>query len=176
MKVYLRAFESQDLDLLHKWHNDDEINMVTGGRKFFISKERERKWLEDKMLNDRDQLYCAICIAESLKMIGFTSLNEIDYVSRKAVWGGIAIGDSTERGKGYAKSASILLFNHGFNELNLNKIYGRWLASNEGSIILGKKLGFKQDGILREELFKGNKFHDIIVMSLLKSEFVEKIF
>ena len=174
MKVYLRAFEQGDLDLVHQWHNDDEITDLMGGRKFFISKERERTWLEDKMFNDRDQLYCAICITDSSKIIGYTSLNEIEHVHRKAFWGGIVIGDKTERNKGFATSAAIQLLKYGFCELNLNKIYGKWLDTNKTSLFMGKMLGFKYEGTLREDIFKGNKYHDIIIMSILKQEFEEK--
>jgi hypothetical protein len=36
------------------------------------------------MLNDQNQIYCAICKDENQKMMGYTSLNEMDYINRKA--------------------------------------------------------------------------------------------
>ena len=45
MEVYLRAFEITDLTLINKWHNDDEINSLTGGNKYFVSSEYDKKWL-----------------------------------------------------------------------------------------------------------------------------------
>lgn len=174
MKTYLRAFEYEDLELIHQWHTDEEINLLTGGNKFFISKERERKWLEDKMLNDRNQIYCAICDTESSKIIGFTSLNEIDYINRKAFWGGLVIGDKLNRNKGFAASASIQILTYGFCELGLNKISGKWLLEHKTAIINGRMLGFITEGILRQEVFKVNKFHDVLVMSLLKANFEKR--
>ena len=36
MKVYLRAFENEDLELIHQWQTDEEINSLTGGNKFLL--------------------------------------------------------------------------------------------------------------------------------------------
>ncbi|HAA82323.1 MAG TPA: N-acetyltransferase, partial [Thermotoga naphthophila] len=33
-----------------------------------------------------------------------------------------------------------------------------------------EKIGFKVEGILRQELFREGRYHDVIVMGLLKSE------
>ena len=35
-----------------------------------------------------------------------------------------------------------------------------------------KRYGFKQDGILRQELYKNGKYKDVIIMSILKEEFL----
>jgi ribosomal-protein-alanine N-acetyltransferase len=172
--IFLRAFEISDIELLNNWHNDHQINILTGGRKHFVSKEYDKKWLEDKMLNNVSQIYCAICCCENGKMIGYISLTGIDFVNRNAFWGGIIIGDTNARGKGYASKAAILLMNHAFFELGLLKVYGNWHAENKISISMARKIGFKQEGILRSHLFKNNVFHDVLVMSILKNEFEEK--
>jgi ribosomal-protein-alanine N-acetyltransferase len=172
--IFLRAFEISDLELLNKWHNDDQINILTGGRKHFVSKEYDKKWLEDKMLNNANQIYCAICCSENGKMIGYISLTGIDFVNRNAFWGGIIIGDLNARSKGYASKAAILLMNHAFFELGLLKVYGNWLAENKVSIFTAKMIGFKQEGILRSHIFKNNVLHDVLIMSILKNEFEQK--
>ena len=176
MKVYLRAFETTDLELLNQWHNDEEINLLTTGRKYFVSSEYDKKWLENKMFDNNSQVYCAICETESKKMIGYTGLTEIDYVNRKAFWGGLVIGDKAARNKGFATSASIQILKYGFCELGLNKIWAYWLDEHKTALFTtGKMLGFVKEGLLRQDVFKGNKFHDVIIMSLLKADFEKRI-
>lgn len=171
--VYLRAFELSDLDLLNQWHNDDDLNLLTGGRKYFVSSELDRKWLEDKMNNNTTQIYCAICDMETHKIIGSISLNNIDFINRNAFWGGIVIGESSNRNISHSVQAVYQMLDHGFSQLNLHKIYGHWLEDNKASLLLGEIFKFKNEGLLRDHVFKNNKFNNVVVKSLLKSEFEE---
>lgn len=170
-ELHLRAFEYEDLELINRWHNDEEINSMTGGAKRYVSSEYDKKWLEDKMLNNSTNIYCAICTKNKNKIIGFISLNTIDYINRKAYWGGLLIGDKEERNKGYATNATYLMLKYGFEELGLNKITGHWLEDNKVSIILGKMMGFKQEGKLKDEVYKNGRFNNVIIMSLFNDDF-----
>ena len=58
-----------------------------------------------------------------------------------------------------------------FNEYNLNKISLEVLSTNNRAISLYTKLGFKSEGVKREEIYKNNKFIDSVIMSILKKEF-----
>lgn len=172
--VYLRAFELKDLELINKWHNDVNLNSLTCGRKFFVSSLYDRNWIEDKILNNQNQVYCAICEVESNNMIGYSSLNSINYVNKNAFWGGIVIGDYKARNKGYASQAAFQLMKYGFYELGLIKITGKWLPENKISVFMAKNLGFKQEGLLRKDVYKNNQFYDVLIMSILKEEFEHK--
>ena len=43
-KIILRAIEKRDLELLHKWSNDPEINYMLGGWHFPSSPQDQEKW------------------------------------------------------------------------------------------------------------------------------------
>ncbi len=58
-----------------------------------------------------------------------------------------------------------------FNNYDLNKISLEVLSTNIRAYNLYKKLGFVQEGIKRQEIFKQNKFVDSIIMSILKTEY-----
>lgn len=171
MKVYLRAFESDDLSLLNKWHNDNEINQLTCGNSYFVSSFYDKQWIEEKMLNNNENVYCAICEKQTSKMIGYLSLNHIDYRNSKAVWGGIIIGDKQSRSKGYASNATFLILKYAFEELGLNKITGYWQESHNTSIVLGQMMGFKKEGVLRGDVFKDGNYKNVVIMSILKEEY-----
>jgi len=61
--------------------------------------------------------------------------------------------------------------NYLFINYNLNKISLEVLSTNIRAYNLYKKLGFTQEGIKRQEIFKQNQFVDSIIMSLLKTEY-----
>lgn len=58
-----------------------------------------------------------------------------------------------------------------FEELNMNKVYGYWLESNLASLKMSKKLGFVEEGLLREHVYKDNRYHSVYYLSLLRSEY-----
>lgn len=74
------------------------------------------------------------------------------------------------KGRGYGKAAYMLFIPYLFKEYDLNKISLEVLATNTIAISLYKKLGFKTEGIKRQEVKKDDKWVDSIVMSILREE------
>ena len=72
--------------------------------------------------------------------------------------------------QGYGTDAMRVLVRFIFNEMNMNKIKLHVFSFNERAKRVYEKIGFKVEGILRQELFREGRYHDVIVMGLLKSE------
>lgn len=171
MRVYLRAFELEDYKIINVWRRDPEIFEKTGGSVRFVSSEKDRRWVEDKILHDEQNLYLAICLTETDEMIGYLSIVNIDLQNRHAKWGGIVIGRKDLWSSGYATEAAVLMLRHIFFEMGLHRFYGHWLEEHASSIRMGEKLGFKKEGVLKDTVFKRNRFHSQVVMAILKEEF-----
>ena len=60
----------------------------------------------------------------------------------------------------------------GFIELNLNKIWLRVEVDNEKAIKSYKRIGYIEEGILRQDRRRNGEFVDRLRMSILKHEFV----
>src|SRR3989344_1885376 len=90
------------------------------------------------------------------KLIGYISFTYIDKESRK---GGLAYWlDSDYQGQGIITQSCKRLIEYGFNALNLNRIEISCAAGNIKSRAIAKRLGFTEEGILREaELIRGGK-------------------
>lgn len=172
--IYFRAFELNDLEFLNEIRNDEISFEHTGGNKFFISKEYDKKWIEDKIFNNQKQIYLAICLKNN-QIIGYVGLTDIDYRNRKVKWAGINI-HKDYIGKGYGSKAARLLIKFVFEELNMNKLYGYWLETNIASIKMAKKVGFIQEGLIKDFVFKRNRYHNAILLSLLKTEYIQKYY
>ncbi|WP_255158088.1 GNAT family N-acetyltransferase [Siphonobacter sp. BAB-5385] len=63
------------------------------------------------------------------------------------------------------------MLRHGFNDLNLHRIYLTVLPENDRAIRLYESFGFQQEGLYRKALFKNGQFTDVMGMSLLRNEF-----
>jgi len=71
--------------------------------------------------------------------------------------------------QGIMTEALDVIIAFGFTEMDLNRIDAVVLPENKASILLLEKLGFSQEGILKEYENWGNKgFVDVLMLSLLK--------
>jgi len=55
--------------------------------------------------------------------------------------------------------------------MNINKIKLDVYSFNIRAIKCYEKLGFKQEGTLRKEIFREGKYHDILVYGMFRDEF-----
>jgi RimJ/RimL family protein N-acetyltransferase len=170
MKIYLRALELEDYVIVNKWRSDPEITKYLGGNVFMVSSVREKKSIENKIFDDKKDIYFAICDAESNKFIGYSSINNIDLRNVKAEWGGTLIGDKDYLGKGFGKEASAIMLRFLFDQYPINKVYAYCLKEHPVTAKLFLSLGFQHDGILRKEIFKNGEFKDILIFSILREE------
>jgi RimJ/RimL family protein N-acetyltransferase len=67
----------------------------------------------------------------------------------------------------------LLILHHSFFELGLERIEARQLLSNQASIKLHQKCGYKVEGTLRKVVFKNGQLVDLNVMACLRNDFLE---
>jgi [ribosomal protein S5]-alanine N-acetyltransferase len=170
MRVFLRSLSLEDANSIYPWLIDDDIKTLTSGNTFFPSKEYLQKWIEEKLFT-KDEIYLAICLIENKEIIGYLSIKNIDFRNRKAIWGGITIGRKNLWGQGIATEAANLMLKFVFEELNINLLWAFWLESNFASIRMAEKIGFFKIGILPQSIFKGNRYHNMVIMYILKEQY-----
>jgi RimJ/RimL family protein N-acetyltransferase len=174
MRIYLRAFEPDDYHLISEWRNDNNITCSLGGNHFFVSEAREKQWVEEKAIKDNINIYLAICLTENKRMVGYTSINNIDLRNQKAEWGGTIIGDKTLWGKGIATNAAKLMLSYLFNQYPMHKCYAYCLKEHKITEKMFLSLGFSCEGECRDDVFKNGEFKSKLVFSILHHEYILK--
>lgn len=169
-RVYLRLMEESDIKLKVEWVNDWEIRETLISE--YISLAGTKEWF-NKSIIDSTRKDFIICLKDNNKAIGFTSLKSIDYRNSKAELT-MCLGEKEYWGKGLAKETRLLILRYAFSEIGLNKIYTYNWERNEAIIGLNQKIGFKVEGVLRENIFFKNEYRNMLIMSILKDEW-EKI-
>ena len=170
-KCYLTAVEEESIEQLRNWRNNPDL------RRYFreyreISKPMQKNWYESRVLNNPNQVDFEIHDQETGKLIGHCGLYYINWVNRSAEFT-VYVGDMNYRGKGIGKDALVTLFNYGFNNLNLHRIWCE-VYSNNDAIGVYKHIGFQQEGAMREVYFDEGKYWDSTILSMLKREWTEK--
>ncbi len=71
-------------------------------------------------------------------------------------------------GNGYATEACTLVIAYAFDTLGLHKVTAAWFTDNPASGRVLEKLGFENEGTVREQFFRDGRFRDSVNMGLIK--------
>ncbi len=168
-KCLLRPLKKEDADISIKWRNDPEIRARVMGYPYPVSAEMEAKWYANALNpQNKDQLYFAIESLSTHNFIGIIMLRKIDWIARTA-WLGITIGAIEEHHKGIGTEAVSLILEHAFNIFNLRKVCIEVAEYNTKSYKFWKKLNFKEEGCLKEQLYLNHQYHDLHIMTIYKT-------
>ena len=173
-RIRFRHAEREDLPTFVRWINDPEVR---AGIAMYLpmSLASEETWFENMLKRPPDEQPLGIEIqdGDEWKIIGNCSFFNIETIDRSAEVG-IMIGEKTEWNKGYGTEAMQLLLKHGFETLNLNRICLRVYSTNSRAIRAYEKSGYVVEGLQREAHYLDGKYVDAIMMSVLRSEWLEK--
>ena len=168
--IGLCPLEKGDLETLRKWRNNPEF------RQYFreyreISGEMQEEWFR-RTLNDKNTIMFSIRRLEDNQLVGCCGLCYINWVNRNADLSlYIGYDDLYIDDIGYAEEATKLLFNYGFGELGLHKIWTEIYVIDTPKKQLYEKIGMKIDGILRDNYFHDGKYLNSYIFSILNEDF-----
>lgn len=165
-RVFLRPMEEYDAESVIAWRNDPTVS----AQMFSLrgpTLEEHMAWFK-KYCQREDRKEFVICRGESGEPIGTIGLSAIDRFHGKAEYG-IVLGEEQYRGKGYAREATQLILQYGFEVLNLQKISLRVFAENTPAIILYEHCGFVREGYLKREYRKEDRYCDVIAMAAFRN-------
>ncbi len=166
----LRAAEKSDLPRFVAWLNDPEVRQYLL-MNLPLSMGQEERWYEEMLKHPAAEqvLVIEVQTEEGWKPIGNTSFSEINWVNRSAEVG-IFIGEKVFWNCGYGRQVMCLMLRHGFNTLNLNRIYLRVFENNLRGIRSYEHAGFHHEGKQRQAQYMNGKYYDILMMSVLRDE------
>lgn len=165
----LRELTREDLSVINDMRNNKNLIELLGAPYRFINIETENQWFDNYLKNRQSNIRCTI-LNEDNTVIGLVSLTNINRINQSATLH-IMIGEEKNQGQGAGTHATKEILNHAFLDMNLNRVELSVLETNKRAIQLYKKIGFKEEGLKRQAVFKGNSFKDMLIMSILKNEF-----
>ncbi len=158
-KIYLRALEPEDLDILFKWENDTRLWNV-GAAMAPFSRKQLKDYIDtyDGNIFSAGQLRLMIVDKESGSTVGALDLYEVDPVHRRA-FVGILI-DESYRGKGYGGRALNVTADYCRRILGLHQLAAIVPEDNTSSRQLFASAGFTINGRFRSWLRQGDSYRD----------------
>jgi RimJ/RimL family protein N-acetyltransferase len=184
-RIRLRGVERADLPRFVAWLNDPEVkeNLLMQTP---LSQAMEDSWFESMLKRPVEEHPLIIEVRQAgdgvdgeadggdadWLPIGNCSINDIHWSIRSAEVG-IFIGEKALWNQGYGTQAMRLLLRHGFETLNLNRIFLRVFETNLRAVRSYEKAGFILEGRQRQAMYKDGRYIDVLVMSILRSEWEE---
>ncbi len=170
-KARLRPIERTDLPTYVRWFGDSEVRRYLAVYLPF-SLAQEERWFEGVLerIERRSDAILAIETEDGVH-IGNVGLHAIDWKDRHAELG-IVIGEKAYWGQGYGADAIRVLLRVAFQDMNLHRVVLRVDADNARAIRCYQKAGFRNEGTLRENVFRDGGYINQFVMGILAPEFV----
>jgi RimJ/RimL family protein N-acetyltransferase len=166
--VKLRAMEPSDAEALWRWNHDPEV-MRWMDEGYPQSLARVQKSMEERPRNDYGDVLFGVEGLSDAKLIGLvrlhgaepeTGIAELDvYLGEKEYWG-----------KGFATDAVRTVCRYGFEKMRLHKITLTVVTENEAAHHIYQKVGFADEGRLRQVFRRDVQWLDKFTMGLLEDE------
>lgn len=172
-KVFLRPVELEDAEFMaYCCVNSPDIRPT-----FFINFPtntfQQQELIKGLYKENKDFVPFIICEKESGRAVGVTAFHRVDLVSRAAIYS-IRIADEADWGKGFGTETTALMVEYGFEVLNLNRIQLHVSVENVGGIKAYERAGFKKEGLLRQAMYRNNRYYDFYVMGILREEYYQQ--
>lgn len=176
-KIILRPFEPQDSDTMINILNEPELKKLTGS----VSNDHDAKKIMDedeiKRVSDwyksrneqNDRLDLAIALKDTNQIIGEVVFKEYDDLTNNVNFR--VLMSQSYNNKGLGTEAIQLFIRYGFEHLNLHKIGLEVFSFNPRAERVYTKVGFKLEGIKREDFRYNDEYIDSKIYGILKSEY-----
>jgi RimJ/RimL family protein N-acetyltransferase len=170
---------ADDVDHILGWVNDPEIvgNIAAFSGEPF-TREQELAYIQKMQESPSDELFSIFATDDddgeaNDGYIGQVGIHQIHWRSRVGRLG-IVIADRARMGRGLGSAALASAIDIAFAEdkLNLHKLWLMVFSTNARSLRTYKRLGFLEEGVLREEYFHEESWRDMTRLSLLQREWV----
>lgn len=163
----------EDIESIRQWRN---AQMEVLRQSAPISREEQEKYYKQQVWplfsQERPrQILFSFLLHE--QCIGYGGLTNLDWASKRAELSFLIDPRRAEEAKLYAQDLRHflgLLTRILFKELKFHRLFAETFAFRRKTIALLEQFGFKQEGILKDHVFKRDQWVDSVILGLLDSQ------
>ncbi|MCM2996163.1 GNAT family N-acetyltransferase [Paenibacillus cellulositrophicus] len=168
-RFILRELRSEDAEAYYSYFSDHEVTKYWGypGPKNIETASKTFTRFQNAFTR-KEMITWGIATKDEDQIIGTCVLN--DFVRGSMV--NLSYNLSRDYwGKGIMTEVLNTIIPFAFNELDMNRIQAKVMPDNHSSVGLLSKVGFVQEGLLRDYIF-GEFITDTLIFSMLKKDFI----
>lgn len=168
-RTVLRPLGEHDLPVLLRWNNDRELNRLARYSPDVVMNEAALRTLYLEW-QGRDPYVGAFMVEDlSGTPIGVVDYRSVDLRHRHCIVG-IYIGERGQWGKGLGSDALRTLVHWLFDNVGMHHVVARSASYNTRAHRCLERIGFRLEGVLREDLVVDGRRWDRHVYGILKGE------
>lgn len=165
----LRAFDESDLPLFLEIDRDMRNQLYMNDDIPFPPTFKQARTFLEQLDASKGEYIFAVEDLATRSFIGTVSVYKTNWLNRSTTIGISLHSDWQSQGFGTEIMHTLLQFV--FNQMNIRKVKLQVLDFNHRAIRLYEKLGFEVEGTLKQEVFRNNSYHDVMVMALFKDKY-----
>jgi len=160
--IVLRPITRADLPAILRWRNDPEINQDLATS--HTSQTALERWHES-MGTDHH----AFAIIVDDVFVGYTQIGDLDTTNRKCDIG-VVVGEKHYWSRGIGTVAARVTTEIAFTEVGMHRAVAVASERNRASIRCFTKIGYVEEGRLRDANLRDGEFFDLVILSVLEHE------
>lgn len=157
----LRAPEPADVDALFRLENDEALWTVSCNSAPY-SRAQLSRYVDESVHDLFAEHQIRLIIELDGVVAGCIDLSDVDAVQSRAQVGIALLNEF--RGRGVALSALEKICTYAEHRLRLRQLYALVPVDNNASLCLFESCGFDRSGLLREWLWGGDVFSDVVIL------------
>jgi diamine N-acetyltransferase len=167
-KIFLRALEPSDVELLYQWENDPEIWKISQTLTPY-SKYTLKQFVDSAQedIFSAKQLRFMINLMHTKETVGILDIFDIDFLNSRAGMG--VLIDKNYRDQEIGTEAVMLALEYLFNTLHLHQIYCDVLNNDLISMKLFTKCGFSVVGVKKDWKKTQDGFEDVVMLQRINN-------
>ena len=164
MDITITAFPEEELSAIAKWRSDGAVNRYI--RRGYTTLGEVSKWYRAYFSSEANRL---LGILVDDQLIRYCTIEHMNLNDKKCEVG-ILIGEKDYWHKGIGSAVVRELLTRAFTALSMHRVEAVIHADNVASIHCFARAGFHLDGTLRDAKYRDGRYVDVLVYSLLDSE------
>lgn len=158
-QIKIRPFAESDMELVKSWASRPEL------AEYFRRHPHTFTWQFGMFAS-------AYLVERAGAVVGLIDLANYDHLCKKVDFGLMMLPECPDKRLTYIEACSEV-GDYLFKYLNFNKAVCRVLAHRSDFIANLEEIGWKQEGMLRENCWFQEKFYDEVQLSILKKDWYE---
>lgn len=166
--VKLRPMEPSEAEALWRWNHDPEVmRWMSDGYPQSLAHVEKR--VRERTANSYADVILGIEVLADRRLIGLVRLRDAEPETGCAELD-IYLGEKKYWGQGHATDAMRTMCRYGFDKMRLHKISLTVVTENHAAHHVYRKIGFVEEGRLRQVFRRDGQWYDQFTMGLLAGE------
>ncbi len=169
-RLQLRTLERFDTSAIQKAASTREVADTMISLPYPYPAGEAERYIVRQQVNREAGSSVTFIIEQKMKR-GFCGVIEVRDIDREHSQGELSFWLAIEAwGRGYMSEAVQAVVRYGFEVLSLNRLYAYHMLRNPASARILEKNDFKEEGLLRQRVWKLGQYEDVALWAILRQE------